>query len=60
MKSVHVECPVCGSKIGEACRTIAGEKMPASHFKRKLAALGKPPGTALDKPSQSERRHEVA
>jgi len=51
MKAIHVECPVCGANIGELCRTIDHMEMPESHFKRKLAALAKPPATVSNKPS---------
>ena len=37
--SQHVECPACGAKPGEPCKTMTGKTMPESHSKRKIAAL---------------------
>jgi hypothetical protein len=36
---MHVECPACGAKVGEPCRTLTGKAMPESHSKRKRAVL---------------------
>jgi len=36
---MNVECPACGAKVGEPCKTLTGKAMPESHSKRKRAAL---------------------
>jgi len=36
---MNVECPACGAKVGEACKTLTGKAMPESHSKRKRAVL---------------------
>jgi len=43
LKSMDVECPACGAKVGEPCKTLTGKAMPESHShsKRKRAALAK-------------------
>ena len=40
-KPVNSECPACGSKIGDPCRTLNGNAMLEYHPKRNLAALQK-------------------
>jgi hypothetical protein len=40
-KSLNVECPACGAKVGEPCKTLTNKAMPDSHTKRKNAALAK-------------------
>ncbi len=40
-KSMTVECPACGAKIGEPCKTLTNKTMPEAHSKRKDAALAK-------------------
>jgi len=45
-----VECPACGAKIGEPCKTLTNKTMPESHSKRKNAALAKKyPGVDVNK-----------
>ena len=43
LKSMDVECPACGAKVGESCKTLTGKEMPESHShsKRKTVALAK-------------------
>jgi ubiquitin len=43
LKSMDVECPACGAKVGEPCKTLTGKAMPESHShsKRKRDALAK-------------------
>ena len=51
-KSLNVECPACGAKVGEPCKTLTGKAMPDSHTKRKNAALAKKyPSEAVKKVS---------
>ena len=38
---MNVECPACGAKVGEPCKTLTGKTMPESHSKRKRAVLAK-------------------
>ena len=40
-KSMTVECPACGAKVGEPCKTLTNKTMPEAHTKRKNAALAK-------------------
>ena len=39
MNATDFECPECGAKPGERCRTLTGKMNPVSHAKRKRAAL---------------------
>jgi hypothetical protein len=41
LKSMDVECPACGAKVGEPCKTLTGKEMHGFHTKRKNAALAK-------------------
>jgi hypothetical protein len=40
-KSMDVECPACGAKVGEPCKTLTDKVMHGFHTKRKNAALAK-------------------
>ena len=39
MNATDFECPVCGAKVGERCRTLTGKMLPVTHAKRKWAAV---------------------
>jgi hypothetical protein len=39
MNAIDFECPECGAKPGERCRTFAGKWQPVAHAKRKRAAF---------------------
>jgi hypothetical protein len=39
MNATDVECPICGAKIGERCRTLTGKALPVTHARRKFAAF---------------------
>jgi len=39
MNAIDLECPECGAKPGERCRTFTGKMQPVSHAKRKRAAF---------------------
>jgi hypothetical protein len=41
VKSMDVECPACGAKVGEPCKTLTDKAMHGFHTKRKNAALDK-------------------
>jgi hypothetical protein len=49
-KSMNVECPACGAKIGEPCKTLTNKTMLEAHSKRKNVALAKKyPGVDVNK-----------
>jgi hypothetical protein len=39
MNAIDLECPQCGAKPGERCRTYTGKWQPVAHAKRKRAAF---------------------
>ena len=39
MNAIDFECPQCGAKVGERCRTHTGKAQPVAHAKRKRAAF---------------------
>ena len=39
MNAIDLECPECGAKAGERCRTFTGKWQPVAHAKRKRAAF---------------------
>ena len=39
MNAIDFECPECGAKPGERCRTFTGKMQPVSHAKRKHVAF---------------------
>jgi len=41
LNSLDVECPACGAKVGEPCKTLPDKAMHGFHTKRKNAALTK-------------------
>jgi hypothetical protein len=41
MNAIDLECPQCGARPGERCRTDTGKWQPVAHAKRKLAAFRK-------------------
>ncbi|HVP55648.1 MAG TPA: hypothetical protein VMU45_11690 [Candidatus Eisenbacteria bacterium] len=39
MNAIDFECPECGAKPGERCRTYTGKMQPVSHVRRKRLAF---------------------
>ena len=39
MNAIDFECPECGAKPGERCRTFTGKWQPVAHAKRKHLAF---------------------
>jgi len=39
MNAIDFECPECGAKPGERCRTYTGKWQPVAHAKRKHLAF---------------------
>jgi hypothetical protein len=39
MNAIDFECPECGAKPGERCRTLTGKWQPVAHAKRKRVAF---------------------